>query len=152
MLGAVQLYGLLMLIACAFGPRVYPHRLGGGMLELRLGQLYVVRIPVAQIERAEHRVEKVEPRPGSLLRDREALLPARGRVDLRLELKTPVELERPLGEPVSVSAISVAVDDPRALLAQLEQMQRAPTVLHETNSTFLGWLAPVGDLLDAATA
>jgi len=58
-LPAVQAYGLPMLVAWALGPRVYPHRLTGGTLELRLGQLYVARIPIGLIDRAERRTEKV---------------------------------------------------------------------------------------------
>jgi len=151
-LPAVQAYGLLMLVAWALGPRVYPHRLTGGTLELRLGQLYVARIPIGLIDRAERRTEKVE-RAGAQWRTGEALLPARGRVDVRLVLSAPIEVERPLGEPVAVSMISIAVDDPRSLLAELDERRTTSTGGEEREAQGLvGWLAPVADLLDAATA
>jgi len=146
-LAAVQLYGLSMLIAWALGPRLYPHRLSAGMLELRLGQLYVGRVAVELIEHAEARIEKLE-RGAAHWREGEVLLSSRGRVDVRLVLNTPIEVERPLGEPVTVSTISIAVDDPRGLIAELEQRRMLPpaSAAHETGP-LMGWLVPVADLL-----
>ena len=44
-----------------------------------------------------------------------ALLPARRRVDLWIDLTEPVTVTRPLGEPVQVRRIGLAADDPVAL-------------------------------------
>lgn len=111
----MSVYGLLCVVGLAAGALAYPHRIVGDVLELRLGALYRVRVPLASIL-------AVEPAPGQPARrsalvafDGEVALAAAGRVDVRLVLDTPAHVERPVGAPVVVDRLSVAVDDPDSL-------------------------------------
>ncbi len=75
-----------------------------------------------------------------------------GRVDVRLRLTAPVEVERPIGDPVAATTISFAVDDPASLLRELERCRASPEPERgESAGRPLGLLAPA-DLLGAATA
>ena len=57
--------------------------------------------------------------------DSAARLSARGRVDLVVSLAEPVLVERALGDPVPVTSIAVAADDPAAMLAAIEEERLA---------------------------
>lgn len=121
---AVHAIGMAYLVAFALAPRVYPHRIVDGTLELRAGALYRARVPLAAIATVERRRARVErPRfPG----DGTAELAASGRVDLVLCLHEPVAVERPLADPVPVSSIAVAADDSAAMLAAIEAARLGP--------------------------
>lgn len=154
-LAALHVYGMVMLVSWALGSRAHPHRVAEGVLEVRLGQLYRAAIPLERITRAELLPRRSGQRAGLVLDgDGEARLAANGRVDVRLHLREPVEVERPLGDPVAVTTLSVAVDDPRRLLDALAAAPN-PDPASATGSkprrALLGWLAPA-DLLEAATA
>lgn len=153
-LAALQAYALLMLVSWALAPRACPHRLAGAVLELRAGQLYRASVPLALVAGTEARTERVGGGSGLVLRGEEALLPADGRVDVTLHLDAPVEVERPLGDPVAVTSIAVAVDEPGRLLRALAEAHGAPAPSGEAagrGERALGWLAPA-DLLEAAAA
>jgi len=49
-----------------------------------------------------------------------------GRTDLTLCFAAPVRVERPLGEPLSVSELSIAVDDPARFVAAIEAVRHKP--------------------------
>ena len=153
-LAAVQAYGLLMLASWGLGPRAHPHRLDDGVLEVRSGQLYRARIPLERVARAERRCERVEGGAGLVVRGEEALLPSDGRVDVTIRLAGPVEVERPLGDPISVTSIAAAVDDPDTLLRELEDRRRtsasSPRAAPSAGRR-LGWLAPA-DLVEAVAS
>ena len=121
---AVHALGMVYLIAFALAPRVYPHRIVDGSLELKVGALYRARVPLAAIAAVERRHARVErPQfPG----DGTAALAASGRVDLLLSLHDPVTIERPLADPVLVSSIAVAADDPGAMHAAIEDGRLRP--------------------------
>jgi len=112
-------YGMVWLLAWGLGSRAYRHRLAGSELLLRNRPFYRATVPVSAIADIELRRERTGERE-LVLRDGAALLGARGRVDLWLELSTPVPVLRPLGEPVPVTRIAVAVDDPAAMRAAIE--------------------------------
>lgn len=114
---------MLYLLELALGPRVMPHRVVGGVLELRRGAFYRVRVPLAAIAGAELRRERAE-RPLELGEAR-ARLSARGRSDLVLSLSEAALIERPLGDPVPVTSIAVAADDPAGMLAAIEEERSA---------------------------
>ena len=110
--------GMIYLVAFALAPRVYPHRIVGASLELHAGALYRATVPLLAIRAVELRRARVE-RP--LFRgDGTAALPAGGRVSLEISLDEPVRIERPLADPVPVTSIAVAADDPAAMLGGIE--------------------------------
>ena len=112
---AVHAYALLWLLGWALGPRAYRHRVARGTLVVRNGALYRARVPLEDIVAITPRRQAVGGTAGVVLRDGAALLPARRRVDVWLELSRPVTVERPLGEPVSVTRLALAADDPPAV-------------------------------------
>jgi uncharacterized membrane protein YfcA len=63
---------------------------------------------------------------GLVLRDGAALLPARGRVDVWLELDRPVMVRRPLSDPVAVCRIAPASDEHEALQPSWADRFRPP--------------------------
>ncbi len=150
-LAALSLYGFLMLFGWALSSRVDRHRLEGGLLELRAGALYRASVPLRHVETVERASERVAR--GGLVRHGEAaLLPSRGRVDVRLRLAEPVCVERPLGDPIPVRELWVAVDDPGGFAAAVEAAQGTSLVTTpERRRSALAWLAPA-DLFEAATA
>ena len=117
-LAALSAYAFVWLLGWALGLRVYPHRLVDGTLELRLGALYPAAVPLASIETAECRRERVERGSRLVLRNGKAYFVADGRVDVHLSLRAPVVVHRPLGAPVSARSAAVAADRP-------EEMARA---------------------------
>ena len=112
---ALHVYGLLWLIGWALGPAAYPHRVGRGVLTARNGPLYRVRLPLDAIVAATARRERVPGDRGLLVEGEVALLSARGRVDLWLELDREVSVQRPLGQAVTVRRLGLASDDPDTL-------------------------------------
>ena len=150
-LGVLHVYGIVMLLSWALGERTHPHRLREGELELRGGQLYRLRVAVSQIEAVEIAGRRNGQRTGLVLDDGPARLVVSGRTDLLLHFTAPARLERPLGEPLHISELAVAVDDPERLVAAVEAAR------HETltepagedhRRALLAWLAPA-DLADA---
>ncbi len=121
---ALHALGMVYLLAFALAPRVYPHRIADATLELRVGALYRARVPLAVIAAVERRSARCERPlfPG----DGSAALAASGRVDLVLSLHEPVTIERPLADPVLATSIAVAVDDPAAMRAAIEQERLQP--------------------------
>ena len=109
---ALSVYGVLMLISLALSMRVYPHRIDDGRLELRLGRLYRAIVPLEAIQAVDLSRESVDSRTRLVLRDGGALLAVSGRVDVQISLRREIEVERPIGEPVRVSTLVIAVDDP----------------------------------------
>ena len=116
-------YALLWLLSWGFGSRAYPHRLGRRALVARNGPLYRACVPLDAVAGAVARRERAGTTlgvpDGLVLRDGAALLPSRGRVDVWLELDRPVLVKRPLGEPVAVTRIALASDDPDELVRRL---------------------------------
>jgi len=150
-IGALHLYGVLMVLGLALGPRVHPHRVTDQTLHLRAGQLTRANVPLELIAAigTEHR--RMGRGTGLVLGDGEALLLSDGRADVRVELLEPVFVERALRDPVSVTSFVVAVDDERALA---EEVWRAPArgaSEPAPRPSLLGWLTP-SDLFEAATA
>lgn len=109
-------YSVVMMVGLAVGERVYPHELTSATLTLRSATLYRAAIPLHDIANAELRRERAGGRGGLLLDDDGARIVARGRTDLVLTLHRPVLIERPLGDPVAVRRLAVAVDDPAGLV------------------------------------
>lgn len=118
---AAHLYALAWVFAWALGPRLRPHRLEGGDLLVHGGLLYAASVPRSAIRRVEIARRRLPEHTPFLLEGETALLPARRRVDLWLELAEPVAVSRPLGEPVAVRRLGLAADDPHALAAALAQ-------------------------------
>jgi hypothetical protein len=114
---ALHAYALVWLFSWALGSRAYPHRVRRGTLIARNGAFHVARVPLAAIRAATARRERVPGEAGLVLRDGVALLPARGRVEVWLELDAPVAVRRPLAEPVYVTRLAVASDDADGFVA-----------------------------------
>ena len=84
------------------------------------------------------------------MRDGAALLPSRGRVDVWLELDRPVLVRRPLGEPLAVTRIALASDDPGELVRSLTAVPApVPADGGRTALSVLGGLELAGGLGDA---
>lgn len=118
-LTALHGYMLVWLWGFALGPRAYPHRIGPRGAVLRAGPMYRALVPRAAIASATARRERVPGNGGLVQRDDAVLLPVRGRVDVVLELRAPVRVQRPLHEPLVTTRIAIASDDPEALVARL---------------------------------
>jgi hypothetical protein len=116
-LTALHAYALLWLWGFFLGPRAYPHRVGPRTAVLRDGPMYRVQLPLSAVTGATARMERV----GTALTERDGavLLAARGRVDVWLELAEPVEVQRPLQEPLITNRLAVASDDPDTLVERL---------------------------------
>lgn len=149
-LGVLHLYGMVMLLSWTVGERTHPHRLRDGQLELRGGQLYRARVAVTQIEAVEIAHRREGQRTGLVLGSGPARLAVSGRTDVLLRFAAPVRLERPLGEPLLVTELALAVDEPRRLIAAVEaarhQVRTSPAT--DEPGAVLAWLAPA-DLADA---
>jgi len=150
-IAALHIYGILMLLGLALGPRVHPHRVTDRTLHLRAGQLTRADIPLELIAAigTEHR--RMGRRTGLVVGDGEALLLSEGRADVRVELLEPVLVERALRDPVSVTSLVVAVDDEPALVQEVRRAQADACTEPPARPSLLGWLAPA-DLFEAATA
>lgn len=115
----LSLYGAVMMLGLALGERVYPHELDGQTLAIRSGTLYRASIALANIVAVDQRRERAGLQSGVILDGDAARIVARGRTDVVLTLREPVLLERPVGNPVAVTRLALAVDDPAALVAAL---------------------------------
>lgn len=127
----LSLYGLLWLVSWAVGMRAFPHRVVGGELRARLGPLYEARVPLDAITATEVLPEVVGRRTELVLADGRAAMAVSGRVALHFEMTRPVTVNRPFGEPVRVTRLSIAVDDPAALVERMSAHRHtapAPTV------------------------
>ena len=122
---ASHLYMLAWVFAWALGPRLRPHRLADGELIVNGGLLYRACVPLRNVSGTEVARRRLPEHTPFLLEDDTALLPARRRVDLWIDLTEPVTVTRPLGEPVQVRRIGLAADDPGALASAL----RSPPLL-----------------------
>lgn len=129
---AVHAYAVVWLLGWALGPRAYPHRLHSGRLEVRLGVLYRASIPISAIETVEER--RLLCQASLELRDGMVLLATRGCANLVLSLTQPIEVERPLGDPIATTRIALPADDPASLAAVLrrplteQEARRAPAL------------------------
>lgn len=118
---AISLYAFAWLVGWTIGLRIYPHRLGDGVLEARLGAFYRAAVPLEAIESVEVEPMRPSSRTELIVDDCAAVLAVGGSVDLRVELARPVMVERPLGEPVSVCRIHLAADQPALLAREIRE-------------------------------
>lgn len=143
----LHLYAAVWLLGLGLGRRAWPHRVAGGTLTVRNGPLYRATVPLDAVVSAEPVHERIAE-GGLHVRDGEVLLPARRRVDVRLELSEPVRVARPLADPVWVTRLAIPSDDPAALIAALragsEPARRSP------RGRLLDPALVAGDLLAAA--
>lgn len=115
----LTLYGAVMMVGLALAERVYPHELDDATLTIRGGTLYRASIALENIAAIERRRERAGLQSGLILDGDAARIVARGRTDLALTLRDPVLLQRPIGDPVAVTRLALAIDDPAALVAAL---------------------------------
>ena len=71
-----------------------------------------------------------------------------GRTDVLLRFATGVRVERPLGEPVDVTELAIAVDDPARFVAAVETARHQALTAATDRRALLAWLAPA-DLAEA---
>ena len=63
--------------------------------------------------------------------------------DVVLRFATPVRVERPLGDPLAVTGLAVAVDDPARFVATVEAARDEPLAAGARDRRgVLAWLAP----------
>lgn len=125
-LAALHVYGVLMLLSWAAGARTHPHRLHRGVLELYGGQLYRARVATTDIAAIEVAPRRDGQRTGLVLGDGPPRLAMNGRTDVTLRFAARIRIERPLGEPVSVTELSIAVDDPARFAVAVESARDGP--------------------------
>lgn len=124
-LGAISLYGLIWLVGWSLGLRVYPHRIHDGMLEARLGTFYRALVPLEAIGAVHLGSRRPGKRTQLVVDDTAAAFAVGGRADLRLELRQPIAVDRPLGDPIEVFQLELAANDPTALANALEERHTA---------------------------
>ena len=132
-----------MLLSWAAGVRTHPHRLHRGILELRSGQLYRAEVKTTDLAAIEATHRRDGQRTGLVLGDGPPRLAVSGRTDVTLRFAASIRLERPLGEPLNVTELSIAVDDPARLVAAVEQARDEPLNARADERALL-WLAPGG--------
>ncbi|MEA2322947.1 MAG: hypothetical protein QOD81_2797 [Solirubrobacteraceae bacterium] len=142
-------YALVWLVGWGLGSRAYPHALRRGVLTVRNGPFHRADLPLHAVTAATARRQRVGGEAGLVLRDGAALLPARGRVDVWLELDGPVMVRRPLSDPVAVHRIALASDDPEALARLVLDARPSPAADTGRVPRALGVL-DAGDLLHHA--
>ena len=139
--GALHLYGMVMLMSYASGTRATPHRLRDGALDLRSGPLYRARVPIGDVVSIAVARQRSGARTGLVLGDGPPRLALHGRSDVLLRFGAPVVVERPLGDPVAVTELAVAVDDPERFVAAVRAADTARPAARGSREV-LGWLTP----------
>ena len=148
---ALHLYGVVMLLSWAVGERTHPHLLRDGELQLRSGQLYRAHVAATQVGALEIAHRRAGQRTGLVLGDGPVRLAVSGRTDVLLRFAAPVSVERPIGEPVPVTELAIAVDDPARFVAAVEAARDeglTAGVLADDRRALVAWLAPA-DLAEA---
>jgi len=138
---ALHLYALVWLLAIGLGRRAWPHAVRGATLTVRNGVLHRARVPLALVERAEVARERVGGEGSMRLRDGGAtvVLSARRRVDVRLVLREPVRVARPIADPVWATELRIPSDDPAALVAALRERPAAAPATGAGAVAALAW-------------
>lgn len=104
-------YAVLWLIGLALGPRVYPHRLVGTDLQIRLGFLYRATAPLATILSAEEAAVFKGWRSECNIDGSSAYFRVDGYTDAVLVLSSPCQVELPVRGRALVDTLHLAVDD-----------------------------------------
>lgn len=146
-LAALHLYAAVMLLSWAVATRTSPHRVREGWLELRGGRLYRADVAAGAVAGAEVRRRRDGQRTGLDVDWDVPRLAVAGRTDVLLRFTHPVVLVRPLADPLSVTSLEVAVDDPEPFVAAIAAAAHAVPAA-PTRPAPLAWLGPV-DLADA---
>lgn len=147
-LAGLHAYGVIMVLSWAVGEHTQPHRLKDGVLYLRPGQLYRTRVEATQVAGVEIASRRDGQRTGLVLGGDVPRLAVSGRTDVLLRFATPVRVERPLGEPVDVTELAIAVDDPARFVAAVETARDERPTCAKDRRPLLAWLAPA-DLAEA---
>ena len=138
---ALHAYALIWLWGLALGPRAFPHRIGTRSVVLRNGPMYRVRVAPPTIASATARTERVGDGKAIAERDGVVLLSARGRVDVWLEFTEPVQVQRPLHEPLATRRLAIASDEPDQLVTLLAAAVGRPARDDRTAHAGLGLLS-----------
>ena len=104
-------YAVLWLFGLALAPHVYPHRLIGDRLQVRLGFLYEAAPSLATIRSVDRRATLVGWRSECALEAATAFFRVDGRTDVLITLSTPCQIDRLVRPPALVDRIHLAVDD-----------------------------------------
>lgn len=147
-LAALHAYGAWMLLSWAAGGRTHPHRIRDGVLDLRGGQLYRARVTSADVAAVELAPRRRGQRTGLLVEDGAPRLAVGGRTDVLLHFAAPVRLDRPLGEPLHLTELAIAVDDPERFVVAVEAMRDGSNAASMNRGGLPTWLAPA-DLVEA---
>jgi len=142
-LAALHLYGVIMLLSWAVGERTHPHRLRGGELELRGGQLYRARVETANVAAVELVPRRDGQRSCLVLGDGPARLAVRGRTDVLLRFGVPVRVERPLGGPIPGQSSRSPSMTPHVSSPQSRRRAPSRPAATDNRAALLGWFAPV---------
>lgn len=147
---ALHVYGVVMMLSWAVGERTAPHRLRNGELQLHAGPLYRAHVAVEQVAAVAIAHRRDGQRSGLVLGDGSARLAVSGRTDVLLRFAVPVHLERPLAEPLPVTELAIAVDDPARFVAAVQDARCDPGAATATDdrNALLAWFAPA-DLAEA---
>lgn len=83
-----------------------------------------------------------------MLDDGAARLAVSGRTDVLLRFAAPVRVERPLGDPITLTELAIAVDDAPRFVAAVEAARAESPAAADDRGTLLAWFTPV-DLAEA---
>jgi hypothetical protein len=120
-------YAVLWLLGLALAPRVYPHRLVGDSLQVRLGFLYLAAPSLVTIVSADRKASLVGWRSECAIEGTSAFFRIDGRTDVLISLSTPCRIDRLVRPPALVDRIYLAVDNvPRFLQTVDAQLGEAP--------------------------
>ncbi|QWC86224.1 hypothetical protein KLP28_05855 [Nocardioidaceae bacterium] len=121
----IGVWGLVWMFGLLASYHQHPHALDSERLRVRQGAVIDVAVPCSTIARATTReeslpsssraVQPVEDDDGTRLR-----IGVSGRVNVHVQLSRPTELDV-RGEPMTVTAVSLWADEPRALVTQLRE-------------------------------
>ena len=123
---ALEIYGLLWLLAIGVSFGTLRHQVSGEMVRLRLGLLADVLVPRRIIDGVVQEVHRTERNLGPDFDGDTATLQVNGKTNLVLGLTEPVRVRRLFGWTGPVRHIRFHADDPAAFIAALGSVGAGP--------------------------
>lgn len=124
---ALEIYGLLWLLAIGVSFGTLRHEIHGRSIRLRLGLLADIHVPMSSITRVTSDVRRTERSLGLEVEDETATLAVNGKTNLVMEVASTVRVRQLFGLSEPVRVVRFYVDEPAAFMAALGSMGAAPT-------------------------
>jgi hypothetical protein len=116
---ALEIYGLLWLLAIGVSFGTLRHQIDGRSVRLRLGLLADIHLSRSTITRVTSDVRRTERSLGLEVEDETATLAVNGKTNLVMEVASPVRVRRLFGLSEPVRVIRFHADEPAAFMAAL---------------------------------